>query len=213
MSYFSSLLNKKTKTYFKKFRKFNAVNGLDKKMLEYLNFENGFYIECGANDGVDQSNTWYYEKKLNWRGILIEPLEDNFLELKKNRGNKNLFIQAALVSSNDIHTIHVTSQDLQSQISIAATTDLLSKESKTVTALTLTKILEESNAPNIIDFFSLDIEGYEEEAIKGINFAKFNFNYFLIENSNDNIAKILLNNNYQFLKKLSDHDFLFHHKN
>ena len=47
------------KTKLKKFRKFNALNQLDKKMLNYINFPDGFFIECGANDGVNQSNTWY----------------------------------------------------------------------------------------------------------------------------------------------------------
>ena len=47
---------------------------LTKKMLKYINYKNGFYIDCGANDGVNQSNTWYYEKNLGWNGILIEPI-------------------------------------------------------------------------------------------------------------------------------------------
>jgi hypothetical protein len=71
------------KTFLKKFRKFNSINNLDKKLLKYLNFKNGFYIECGANDGVNQSNTWYFEKSLNWIGILIEPNKQIFQELKK----------------------------------------------------------------------------------------------------------------------------------
>ena len=68
------LFTAKFKTYFKKFRKFNALQEIDKKMLKYINYRNGYYIECGANDGVNQSNTWYYEKCLDWKGILIEPI-------------------------------------------------------------------------------------------------------------------------------------------
>ena len=83
MSKISALFTKKTKTFFKKFRKFNALNNLDKKLLQYINYNNGFYIECGANDGVDQSNTWHFEKFKNWHGILIEAHPEIFLELKK----------------------------------------------------------------------------------------------------------------------------------
>jgi len=78
----------KFKTFLKKFRKFNSINNLDKKLLKYLNFKDGFYIECGANDGVNQSNTWYFEKNLNWRGILIEPNKQIFEELKKIEAQK-----------------------------------------------------------------------------------------------------------------------------
>ena len=73
----------KFKTYIKKFRKYNAYHQLDKKLLKYINYKNGFYIDCGANDGVNQSTTWYFEKYLNWNGILIEPIPNVFNELKK----------------------------------------------------------------------------------------------------------------------------------
>ena len=88
MSFISSLFPKKIKTFFKKFRNFNSIHNLDKKMLNYINYSKGFYIECGANDGVDQSNTWYFEKKLNWTGFLIEPHPLIFNELFKNRKKK-----------------------------------------------------------------------------------------------------------------------------
>ena len=93
---FKGIFPVKLKTYFKKFKKFNGYDGLDQRMLKYINFNNGFYIECGANDGVNQSNTWYFEKELGWRGLLIEPIGKVFEELKKNRSNKNFFFKRAL---------------------------------------------------------------------------------------------------------------------
>ena len=83
---FKGLFPTKLKTLVKKFKKFNGYDGLDKRMLKYINYKNGFYIECGANDGVNQSNTWYFEKQLGWKGLLIEPVKEVFVELKKNRG-------------------------------------------------------------------------------------------------------------------------------
>ena len=46
--------------YRKNFRKFNALKEIDEKMLQYINFENGNYIEMGAHDGIQNSNTFYY---------------------------------------------------------------------------------------------------------------------------------------------------------
>ena len=46
-------------------------------------FKNG--IECGANDGVNQSNTWYFE--ISKKGLLIEP---HFLKSLKKIDQKNI---------------------------------------------------------------------------------------------------------------------------
>ena len=208
MSFITSLFPKKLKTFFKKFKKFNALNSLDKKMLEFINYENGYFIECGANDGVDQSNTWYFEKILNWSGILIEPLNKQFQELKKNRSKKNKFFNLALCSSETENILLMEDNDLTSKSSIDSSKTAKSNF-KSVNSLTLTKILDEISAPNLIDFFSLDVEGFEDQVIKGINFDKYNFKYFLIETKNDEVINFLINKNYCLIKKLSYHDLLF----
>ena len=61
-------------------------------MLKYLNYSNGFYIEIGAYDGLINSNTFYYEKNLNWKGILVEPSRF-FTQLKKIDQKKIIFIK------------------------------------------------------------------------------------------------------------------------
>ena len=77
--------------YRKHLKKFHGNELLDKKMLNYINFENGFYIEMGAHDGLINSNTYYFEKNLNWKGILIEP--SNFFDnLNKNRSKKKFIL-------------------------------------------------------------------------------------------------------------------------
>jgi hypothetical protein len=42
-----------------------APGGLDDKLARYLDFDNGFFIEAGANDGFAQSNAClqpYYDR-------------------------------------------------------------------------------------------------------------------------------------------------------
>ena len=50
-----------------------SINQLDKQLEQYVNYDNGFFVELGANDGVSQSNSLYFEMKRNWQGVLIEP--------------------------------------------------------------------------------------------------------------------------------------------
>lgn len=209
MSLLTSLFPKKLKTFFKKFRKFNALDKLDKKMLNYINFYDGYFIECGANDGVDKSNTWYFEKYLNWHGILIEPLTKQFIELKKNRSQKNHFYNVALCADENINSIEMIENDLMSK---SPNKFDKGKKKSNFDAMTLTKILDEISAPNLIDFFSLDVEGFEDQVIKGINFNKYNFKFLLIETTNDDVVNFLNNNNYNLIKKLSHDDLLFEYK-
>ena len=189
----------KIKTKLKKFRKFNALNQLDKKMLNYINFSDGYFIECGANDGINQSNTWHFEKYLNWNGLLIEPLEDKFIELKKNRSRHNYFYNIALSDSIDKKSLYIINNNLESKV-----VDKENKETNVAKfkSTTLTRILEEISAPKLIDFFSLDVEGYEEQVIQGIDFNIYNFQFLLVETKNEKVIKFLKENNYELVEKM-----------
>lgn len=200
----------KFKTFLKKFRKFNSINNIDKKLLKYLDFKDGFYIECGANDGVNQSNTWYFEKTLNWRGILIEPNKKIFKDLKKNRSSRNIFKNVALVSK-DFRSKnkkgYLNENNLESKF-----TETNNSVNQKVSVDTLSNILKECSIYKI-NFFSLDVEGYEEEVLKGLNLDIFDIDHLLIETSNFKRINFMLKNyNYIFKEKLSANDYLFKKK-
>ena len=84
------------------------------------------------------------------------------------------------------------------------------KNTINASATTLDKILEVNKIKKDIDFFSLDVEGYEMHVLNGINFKKHIIKNFLIETSNFSTVYLFLKkNNYRFVKKLSPHDYLF----
>jgi hypothetical protein len=43
-------------------RRYYGLNGLDEKLESYVGYDGGFFVEIGANDGVTQSNTLYFEQ-------------------------------------------------------------------------------------------------------------------------------------------------------
>ena len=214
--------------FFKKlFRVYHGNKQLDKKLLKYLNFDNGFYIDIGAYDGITQSNTFFYEKYKNWRGILIEPSKSKFLLCKKFRSKKNFFYNNACVSSRSKNkSIEMTYINLKSFSEEIVPKNFLKKHLKKYDLLrgekvfkyriktkTLSYILDNCRAPKIIDFFNLDTEGSEFEILNGINFKKYKFKYILIETNNfPKLKNYLHKKNFKFIKKFNYNDYLFTQK-
>jgi len=207
--------------------RFMAKDGLDRKMQKYLNYNNGFYVELGANNGFIQSNTYYYEKHKNWKGVLIEPALNKYLECIANRSEKNFIFCAACVSFNykeqfvpiaysDFMSSPLNiDSDIENPLEHARGGEQYLKRNESVfvfgaKAETLNSLLKRANAPSSIDFLSLDVEGGELEVLSGIDHNTFRFKYMLIECRDfERMNSFLSGFNYSFVEKLSRHDYLF----
>ncbi len=205
-----------------------APDNIDQKLSKYLNYEYGYFVELGANDGFTESNTLYLEIKKHWRGVLVEPLPDQFLNCcyYRSKPGNHLFCNAAVNTNFKDKYVKMIHANLMSVADNIAS-DLNDKNqhlergrahlpnkdyniSFGSEAKTLTEILDESEAPRIIDFLSLDVEGTELAVLSGINFQKYNFKYMLIECRNkDNVKKFLSKFGYKLIDQLSHHDYLF----
>jgi FkbM family methyltransferase len=153
---------------------------LEEKLDQLFRKRNGFYIELGANNGLTQSNTAFFEKYRGWKGILIEPSHAAYELCKVNRPS-SICLHYACVSNK--YTLPFVEGDFTSTnlMSSVAGARLHSTNLCKVPAITLEAILDTHLGSNTIDFLSLDTEGYELPILEGLNLDKYRPSYMLIE--------------------------------
>jgi FkbM family methyltransferase len=180
---------------------------LENKLDKLFNKEYGFFIELGANDGLTQSNTAFFEKSRKWSGILIEPSIIGYELCLKNRPNSICFNYACV--SNDYKDDFVYGDFQQNSLMASINGERLGSNSLTqVKAITLEHILDSQNITTI-DFLSLDTEGYELNILKGLNLDKYRPNYMLIEiykHDYDNIITFLKEKKYTLICNFTNYN-------
>lgn len=162
--------------------------GQDLLALQISNFKfDGFYVEFGATDGVLHSNSYLLEKHFNWKGILSEPARSWHKDLANNRNSK--IDHRCLWSTSGLKLDFTESLDTElSTVSRLATKDSNRfrrklKESYEVITVSLEDLLDTYNAPNQIDYVSIDTEGSEFEILQNFNFQKYRINFFSVEHN------------------------------
>jgi len=202
-----------------------ALNGLDRKLGNYLNYRDGFFIEAGANDGYRQSNTYFLETHLGWRGLLVEGVPALYEQCKALR-TRPVVSQCALVSDDYAEptiTMHFadrmsvvegalkTTQALNEHVRMGVEVQQLEGTYKVdVPARTLASLLDEIPDLKRIDFLSLDVEGYELDVLKGLHLSKYRPTFILVEARYfEEIDSFLTRRHYRLVEKLSHHDYLY----
>ena len=164
---------------------------------------NGFFIEAGAFNGQDISNTLLLEMQYNWTGILIEPNPDLYQEmLTKQR--KSYCLETCLSTEKEVQKVDfdatgayggiMNGEDLkpgsradeaikqrkESNPDFVPTYGAIVRRTLQMQCLPLTSIIEALGNP-VIDYFSLDIEGAEFPVLKTIDFDKVDIRVISIE--------------------------------
>lgn len=154
---------------------------IDKKIEPFLRprDKHGVFIEAGGNDGVTQSNTFHLERHFGWTGFIVEPIP--WLNRLAKRFRTCGVETCALGRFSDRGSvIHLEESDLTTRVAHG------SCESGRIVEAPLeplSDILDRRKIDNV-DFFSLDVEGYENAVLDGIDFEKHNIKSFLIETKN-----------------------------
>lgn len=173
------------------------------------NKTNGFFIELGASNGEYISNTLFFEKSLGWNGICIEPNPRFHTELAANR---HCHISHACVSSEDDQLIEFAVCEHASGATSTPGPFANNNEVIKVGTKTMKSILTQFNAPSVIDYLSLDVEGHEYEVLKYFPFSDYTINCITVEHNEphtgpkmrNDIRALLQANGYIFIKGNDD---------
>jgi FkbM family methyltransferase len=201
--------------------KYYSQYGQDKWLYDNLfkDRKEGFFIEIGADDGIDKSNTLFFEK-LGWKGICIEPSLERYKTLRKNRNcicenvailnhsgmEEFLDIQgwgkglSGIVGCYDNKHLNRINKELRNP---------LNKGNKIVKVRTkkLQQILDKYKVSQV-DLCSIDVEGSELEVLKSIDFSSVKIKVIMVENNyNDSAIKDFLEKyGYKFIRRIKIDD-------
>jgi FkbM family methyltransferase len=180
--------------------KYYSQIGQDQYFIENISKgkKNGIFLDIGANNGIFESNTAALEFEYGWTGICVEANPFLISELKNNRLNSKIVNCAVWDSSGEVELEISNSNhkgikgDLLSRISnLNRNQDYFKKHFKEnrqtvkVTAKTITEIITDCyKIPCSIDYMSLDVEGAEIEALKGIDFSNIDIKFMTVEHGN-----------------------------
>jgi FkbM family methyltransferase len=188
----------------------------------YKEKRNAFFVDIGASNGIEISNTYLLEKDFGWKGICVEPVPEVFETLVKNRPNSVCCSDAVYSESNISLQFDISFYNGNNELSgiseyIDIYKEVVDNNKKTITikSISLTDLLTKYNAPSFIEYLSLDTEGSEYEILKNFNFDKYIFGRIDIEHNyveprRTEIRDLLINNGYSFLKQNSVDDCYVH---
>lgn len=175
----------------------------------------GFFVEVGATNGVQLSNTHLLEKKYGWSGILVEPATRWHSDLRKNR-TCNIETDCVWRESGATLTFNEVELGELSTIDSYNPSDNHRKARKSgnrfsVHTISLTDLLSKYNAPREIDFLSIDTEGSEYDILSCFDWSKYRFKVITVEHNytpqREKIFSLLTSNGYvKKLEKLSRFD-------
>lgn len=176
------------------------------------NKANGFFVDLAANHYKSLSNTYALETQMGWNGICIEANPEYYEGILANRRCK--LVTNPVTSYSNMEIIFYLRSEIGSIVStdrpvdlnatsISRGTGLISKAYKKMNTVTLERILDYFQAPHVIDYLSLDIEGSEYNAMHHFDFGQYKFLTMSVERPVEKLHHLLMIHGYRYVTRLA----------
>jgi FkbM family methyltransferase len=183
--------------------KTSAQNKEDLVLIEYFKGKRGgVFVDVGAHDGIQFSNTYLLETDYRWLGICIEPNPDSFKKLEDNRPHSRCFELATvngsqkvtqLIIPNGVAVLGSTSQKpIKQGIAqiLSIPTDRVSYQTQNVCCeqLSITLMRSGFTPGKKYELLSVDTEWTELEVLKSAHLDTYRPEVIVVEANSSEFA-------------------------
>lgn len=161
------------------------------------------FLEFGATNGLELSNSFMLEQHRGWRGVLAEPDPQWHIALKENRPNATIITDCIYSRSGESmkfisSSIGVLSSlkdhskdDANGPLSGNARQRLQDFKEIDVKTISLNDVFESCFNGEPIEYMSVDTEGSEFEILSNFNFSKYRPSIVTVEHNYTDAQKKL----------------------
>ena len=144
--------------------------------LVFPGLREGYFVEAGASDGINDSATYVLETELGWSGLCVEPIPKQFEKVSAVRScrldNRALWRESGRTVD---FTLYPERMGHSAIASVNKNVEKMARrgaepEATTVETVTLADVLAAHAAPRVIDYLCLDVEGAEPEVLGAFDF-------------------------------------------
>lgn len=164
-----------------------------------------YFVEFGATNGIELSNTYLLEKDFGWQGIVCEPGKVWHHDLQRNR-SCIIDLRCIFSDSGKQLIFNETEDAVLSTIDEYSDSDTHTQEREIgnkyfVDTISLNDLLLEHDAPDQIDYLSIDTEGSELLILESFNFSLRKISIITVEHNysenREKIYELLVGNGYK----------------
>ena len=189
----------------------------------FENKKNGFYVDVGAYNPKQYSNTYYFYIN-GWKGLNIDAMPGSMASFSKLLP-RDINIESAISNKNERKTYYVFDQlalntfSLKTALKIEKETAYRIKKRVKINTQTLEEVLDKYLPKNIvIDFMTIDTESMDYLVLLSNNWKKYLPKVIIVEDGNfsfENFSKskiyqLLLEKGYNLIAK-TDVSLIFIH--